>query len=98
MIRKQKKKEDQNLEQNILFESLCETLSNAGIEIRLEKGDFRGGICIINGEENILFLNKKHSLDKRIETLLSHLKTMEHQQFYLPPLLRNKLDDNLNRV
>jgi hypothetical protein len=98
MIRKQKKKEDQNLEQNILFENLCEILSNTGIEIRVEKGDFRGGICMLNGEENIFFLNKKHSLDKRLEILLSHLKTMEHQQFYLPPLLRQKLDDNQNSV
>ena len=93
-MKKKAPKTDQEEKDKLLFDHLSEALKNNGIEIRIEKGDFRGGICIVEGEKKILFLNKKHSLEKINNIMLSELKSMTHQELYLPPLLREKIEEN----
>ena len=91
---KKKNSVKEDVENQILFENLCDILLKAGTTVRLENGSFRDGLCKLNGTEKILFVNKKHCFDKRTEILISHLKTMDHQQFFLPPLIRQKLETN----
>lgn len=80
----------------MLFAHLMEALQKTGIEIRTEKGDFKGGMCIVNGEKKIMFLNKKDPLEKMNNILISELRSMSHHQLYLPPLLREKIEENQN--
>jgi len=93
-MKKKAPKAKQEEKDKILFDHLSEVLRNNGIEIRIEKGDFRGGVCIVEGEKKILFLNKKHSIEKINDIMLSELRLMSHQQLYLPPLLREKIEEN----
>lgn len=80
--------------EKILFDCLSDTLRNNGVEIRIEKGDFRGGVCTVQGEKKILFLNKKHAVEKINNIMLGELKSMSHHQLYLPPMIRQKIEEN----
>lgn len=91
---RQKKDSPAEEKEKILFDHLLDSLRNNGIEIRIEKGDFRGGVCIVQGEKKILFLNKKHPIEKINNIMLSELKSMSHQNLYLPPLIRQKIEGN----
>lgn len=92
--KKQKRNTSVDQEEKILFEHLSDAFRKTGIEVRLEKGDFRGGICTLNGEKTIIFLNKKNPIEKINNLLISELKSMSNYQHYLPPLLRQKIEEN----
>jgi hypothetical protein len=94
--RQRKKTTSEGEGDKILFEHLSEAFNKTGIEVRVEKGDFKGGICMINGDKQVLFLNKKHSIEKRNDIMLTELKSMSHHQLYLPPLLRQRIEENQN--
>ena len=96
MIKKKRKQLPVDKEDLILFEHLCDTFKKIGFEIRIEKGNFKGGTCILNGENRVLFLNKKYSIEKHNNTLISHIKNMDNNQIYLPPLLRQKIEGQQN--
>lgn len=92
-MRKRKRKENSTVAgEQILFDHLCDAIRKTGIEIRVEKGNFRGGVCLINGDSRVLFLNKKNSLEKNNNLLINHIKKMDYEQLYLPPLLREKIE------
>lgn len=91
---RQKKNSPAEVKEKILFDHLSDSLRNNGIEIRIEKGDFRGGVCTVQGDKKILFLNKKHPIEKINNVMLGELKSMSHQQLYLPPLIRQKIEGN----
>jgi hypothetical protein len=96
MIKSRKKQTPVDKEQLVLFEHLCEAFKRIGFEIRIEKGDFKDGTCIINGDNRLLFLNKKSAIDKHNTTLISYIKDMDNNQIYLPPLLRQKIEGKPN--
>ncbi|NOX36896.1 MAG: hypothetical protein GXO78_05090 [Calditrichaeota bacterium] len=74
-----------------LLEQLCQAVRKLGVEVRLEAGNFKGGICKIKGEKDVLFINKKLSIDRQLSTALDALRTLDHQQIYLPPAVRELL-------
>lgn len=78
-------------EEQRLFNELCEALNRMGIETRVEKGNFRGGFCVIEGEKKILFINKKHDFDKRIALLISELKKLYPQGLPLSEDILSKI-------
>jgi len=91
---RQKKDSLAEEKEKILFNRLSDSLRNNGVEIRIERGDFRGGVCTIQGDKKILFLNKKHPVEKINNVMLGELKAMSHHQLYLPPLIRQKIEGN----
>lgn len=91
---RQKKNSPTEEKEKILFDRLSDTLRNNGVEIRIERGDFRGGVCTVQGDKKILFLNKKHPIEKINNIMLGELKSMPHNQLYLPPLIRQKIEGN----
>ena len=91
---RQKKNSPTEEKEKLLFDRLSDALRNNGIEIRMEKGDFRGGVCVVQGDKKILFLNKKHPIEKINNVMLGELKSMSHSQLYLPPLIRQKIEGN----
>lgn len=90
--RGKKKKPTANPEEMALFNNLCAAINNAGIETRVEKGRFRGGICVVDGEKELLFINKKHAYDRRIALLLEELAKLNMLDAVLSDELRGKLE------
>ncbi len=73
-LRKKKKKPTENPRDLRLFQELCRLVEETGMEVRVEKGNFRGGSCVIEGEKRVLFINKKFPLEKQIEFLLTEIR------------------------
>lgn len=95
-ISKRKKRRQKTMpvseEQQLLFDALCEALQKLGTRVRVEDGRFQGGYCLVEGEP-YFFLNKRHTIDRQIELLANHLKTMNYEQIYVTPQLRKFLED-----
>ncbi len=89
---KRKKKPAGNPEEVALFNNLCAAINDAGIETRVEKGRFRGGICVVDGEKEMLFINKTHTYDRRIALLLEELAKLNMLDAVLSDELRGKLE------
>ncbi len=82
--RKRKPRPAENPEYQKLFKRLCDVLLENGIETRVEAGRFRGGICLVEGDKEILFINKKHSVDKQIALIITELKRLEAEDRPIP--------------
>lgn len=78
-----------------IFEELCAILSGQGIEIRIEKGSFRGGGCRVEDDKRYFFLNRKDTLDRRMALLLEEVKRLEEE--VEQPLLTDPLKAKLSR-
>ncbi len=76
-----------------LLSELEELLERLSIPLRYEKGDFRGGLCKLN-EQTYFIVNKKLSLDQKLQILKSDLRLLDLQQIYLRPALREFLEQD----
>ena len=92
MKKRKTKKPSVNEEDVLLFKELCEAVNSLGIETRVEEGNFQGGICLMEGEKEVLFVNKKHPVDKRIALIISELKRIAVPQNALPKELLSKIE------
>ncbi|MDQ7816099.1 MAG: hypothetical protein RDU14_03675 [Melioribacteraceae bacterium] len=82
--------------ENILQE-LKDLANQMGAKVRFERGDFKGGYCIIR-KDKIIVINKLSNLQRKVITLTSALKELGVEDIYLPPKLReiiDELNDNL---
>lgn len=78
------------------FESLIQELkivaSNMGAKVRFERGDFKGGYCIVKTDKTIV-INKLSSMQKKVLILTTALKEFGVEEIYLPPKIRQYLED-----
>ncbi|MBL0332576.1 MAG: hypothetical protein IPP65_07050 [Chlorobi bacterium] len=79
-----KKQEDIYQELKLIAEQL-------GFKIRLEIGDFDGGICVVK-EKEVLVLNKRHMLTKRISVLVNSLVDMNLDSIFVKPAIRDYIE------
>ncbi len=78
------------------FEEIIQDLkalaAQLGAEVRFEKGDFKGGYCILN-ENKVIVINKMASLQRKVVILSMALKELGIDQIYLTPKLREIIDE-----
>jgi len=77
--------------ESILTE-LKQLASELGAKVRFERGDFQGGYCIVKTDKTIV-INKLSSLQKKIIILTSALKELDVNEIYLPPKLREVIEE-----
>lgn len=63
-----------------------------GYEVRVEKGNFRGGRCSIEGE-SIIMLNKRHLPEVQLAVLADALRDTRIDTIYLKPAVRQALEE-----
>jgi hypothetical protein len=63
-----------------------------GVRVRRERGNFRGGYCIRNGER-ILMLNRQHPPEIHVAVLASALRELPVDSVYLTPAVRQALEN-----
>jgi hypothetical protein len=77
-------------------EKVVEELEGAarklGYEVRVEKGNFRGGRCTLGGEA-VIMLNRRHIPDVRLAVLAESLRGTAIDTVYLTPAVRRALED-----
>ncbi|MCX7876303.1 MAG: hypothetical protein N2321_09080 [Melioribacteraceae bacterium] len=77
--------------ENILND-LKEIANQLGAKVRFERGDFQGGYCIVKTDKTIV-INKLSSLQKKIIILTTALKELGVNEIYLPPKLREVIEE-----
>lgn len=75
-----------------IVKELEEAAEQLGLRVRREKGNFRGGHCIRDGEE-FLMLNRRHSPEVHLAVLADALRDADLDSVYLRPTVRAALED-----
>ena len=78
------------------FENILEELKSIAVQmdvnVRFEKGDFKGGYCLLKDSKIIVF-NKMANLQRKVMTLSAALKELGVEEIYLPPRLREIIEE-----
>ncbi len=79
-------------EEQQLFDELRDAVQKLGLTLRIEKGNFKGGICVVEGEKRFVFINKKFSVEHQLVTLGRAVKELGAETVYLSPRTREFLE------
>jgi len=74
-----------------LIKELMEILDKLGFSVRVEKGSFKGGFCLLR-EQKIFLLNRNLEQDKKINILLKNIAGIGVEGLYLKPNIRDLID------
>jgi hypothetical protein len=78
------------------FEELIQDLKavalQLGAEVRFEKGDFKGGYCLLK-DDKVIVINKKTNLQRKVIILSTALKELGVDNIYLNPRIREIIDE-----
>ncbi len=78
------------------FESILEELkqlaSQIGAKVRFERGDFKGGYCVIK-KDKIIVINKLSNLQRKVIILATALKELGLDQIYVQPRIRELIEE-----
>lgn len=75
-----------------LIQDLKAVASQLGADVRFEKGDFKGGYCLLN-ENKIVVINKMANLQRKVMILSMALKELGVDKIYLNPRIREIIDE-----
>ena len=70
------------------FEKLAEALD---VKIVQEKGNFRGGYCLLE-KEGIIVVNKLNPIEQRIRALAQAFSKLDSSKIYIKPVIRSIID------
>ena len=76
----------------LLIEELIEIFGKVNYTVRIEKGFFKGGFCLLR-EQNLFLLNKNLTQDKMISFLLKNLAEIGVDDIFLKPNIREMIDN-----
>ncbi|NWF88033.1 MAG: hypothetical protein HXY50_01075 [Ignavibacteriaceae bacterium] len=78
------------------FEEVVQDLksiaSQLGAEVRFEKGDFKGGYCLLK-DSKVIVINKMTNLQRKVIVLSMALKELGVEKIYLTPRMREIIDE-----
>jgi hypothetical protein len=75
-----------------IIEELEDVAGRLGFEVRTEKGNFRGGRCVM-GDEELIMLNKRHQPETQLVVMAEALRDAPLDTIYLKPAVRQALED-----
>ncbi|MBU1098818.1 MAG: hypothetical protein KKA84_00325 [Bacteroidetes bacterium] len=82
------------------FESLLQDLKSLanqmGATVRFERGDFKGGYCILK-ESKVIVINKLANLQRKVTTLAAALNELGIDKVFLTPKLREIIEETENK-
>ena len=72
--------------------ALEEALGQLGVRVRRERGPFRGGLCVVDGEE-VVVVNRAQPPEAQVAVLAEAVRRSDHDALYLRPAVRAALED-----
>lgn len=80
------------------FEEIIQELkalaTQLGATVRFERGDFKGGYCLLK-DSKVIVINKLANLQRKAMILSAALKELGIEQIYLTPRMREIIDEML---
>jgi hypothetical protein len=86
-----RKKKQVSPEQKQILLELEEVVAKLGFRVRFEKGNFRGGHCIVK-EEKLFLINSRFEPDKKISTLARSLNQFNLEDIFIKPHIRELIE------
>lgn len=77
-----------------IFQELKALAQQLGATVRFEKGDFKGGYCLLK-ESKVIVINKLANLQRKTMILSAALKELGIDQIYLTPKLREFINEKV---
>jgi len=78
------------------FEEILQELKSVadqlGATIRFEKGDFKGGYCLVH-DKKIIVINKMTNLQRKVMILSTALKELGIDSIYINPRMRQIIEE-----
>ncbi len=75
-----------------ILDSLKALASQLGAKVRFEKGDFKGGYCILK-ENKVIVVNKMANTQRKVMILSRALKELGIDEIYLTPKIREVIEE-----
>jgi Zn-dependent peptidase ImmA (M78 family) len=75
-----------------IIQDLRSVANQLGATVRFEKGDFKGGYCLIK-ENKVIVINKNANLQRKAMILSAALKELGVDEIYLNPKLRDIIEE-----
>lgn len=75
-----------------IIQDLRSVASQLGATVRFEKGDFKGGYCLLK-ESKVIVINKNANLQRKAMILSVALKELGVDEIYLNPKLREMIEE-----
>jgi len=79
-----------------LMRELEDELRKMGIRVRREKGNFKGGWCVVNDEE-CLMINRRQTAEIQFAILAEAIRSLPLDSVYIKPKLRSALEEQWER-
>lgn len=73
--------------------SLENIVSQLGIELRYEKGEFKGGVCRI-GDKRMLIVNRALEPQQKISVITKELSQIDLSEVFIVPAIRKLIEMN----
>ena len=77
--------------QELIIDELIEVFKNIGYDVRIEKGSFKGGFCLLR-EQKLFLLNKNIEPSKKIGFLAKNLSELGIEDIFVKPELREIIE------
>jgi hypothetical protein len=75
-----------------IIQDLRSIAAQLGATVRFEKGDFKGGYCLIK-DSKVIVINKNANLQRKAMILAVALKELGVDEIYLNPKLREVIEE-----
>ncbi len=75
----------------LLIDDLVDVIEKLGFEVRIEKGTFKGGFCLLR-EQKVFLINKNLEQDKKINILARNISDIGAEGIYLKPNVRELVE------
>ncbi|MFA5806566.1 MAG: hypothetical protein WC879_18185 [Melioribacteraceae bacterium] len=75
-----------------ILQDLKQLAQEMGAKVRFERGDFKGGYCILR-EDKTIVINKLSTLQKKVMILTAALKDLGIKEHYIQPRIREIIDE-----
>jgi len=75
----------------LLIQDLIEVLEKLDFTVRVEKGIFKGGFCLLR-EQKVFLLNKNLEQEKKISILVKNIAEADSDNIFLKPNIRELVD------
>jgi len=76
-----------------LIKELVEAAEQLGLDVRAERGSFRGGLCFVE-DRPVIVLNKRQPTEANIAILAEVLKNQPLDNVFIKPSVRSALESS----
>ena len=77
--------------QELIINELIDVFKNIGYEVRIEKGSFKGGCCLLR-EQQLFLLNKNIEPAKKISFFARNLADLGIENIFVKPEIREIIE------